>query len=144
MTILPRLLYLFNALPIPIPNSFFSRLLQMQRRFLQADKKSRIKFRLLTLPENKDGIGLPDFKKYYYATHITRLIDWHCHSQNKDWVHLEHLHNEQQLLYYPWSIHSKNSRNIDHPLVATTLNIWHKTATQHKLASIPGPLTPIA
>lgn len=42
MTVLPRLLYLFNALPIKLPDIFFSKLLKTQRRFLWAGKKLRI------------------------------------------------------------------------------------------------------
>lgn len=34
-------------------------------------------------------MGLPDFKKYYFASHITRIIDWHCHADLKVWVSLE-------------------------------------------------------
>lgn len=35
------------------------------------------------------------------------------------------------------------NKKINHPLITNTLNIWHKIAITDKLASIPGPLTPI-
>lgn len=69
MTVLPRLLY-FNVLPIQIPNSFFKKLSGLQRKFLWADKKPRINLCLLTLPKSKEGIGLPDFSKYNFATQL--------------------------------------------------------------------------
>lgn len=143
MTILPRLLYLFNALPIKIPESFFTSLLRAQRRFLWADRKPRIKLNLLSLPKHKGGIGLPNFKKYQQASHITRIIDWHCHSSNKDWIQLEQSLFRFNLIFYPWSLHSKTDKKLNHPLVANTLDIWQKVAGIHKLASIPGPLTPV-
>lgn len=106
-------------------------------------KKPRLNYQLLTSPKNKGGIGLPDFKKYHNATHITRLIDWHCHGDNKDWVQLELSYNKQQLLYFPWTNHAKSLNNMKHPLINTTIDILHKIATTHKIASIPGPLAPI-
>lgn len=141
ITILPRLLYFFNALPIKVTSSFFCKLQNIQRKFLWAGKKTRISIRLLMLPK-RGGIGLPDFKKYHIALHITRLIDWHCHGKDKDWVHLECGHHMKPISYYPWSTISKLTKKISHPLVAATA-IWHKTASQYKLATIPGPLTPI-
>lgn len=50
----------------------------------------------------------------------------------------------QQLLYYPWTLHSKTPRNINHSLITTTIDVIHKIASPHKITSIPGPLTPIA
>lgn len=135
MTVLPRLLYFFNALPIRIPDIFFANLLKAQRRFLWADKKPRIKFNLLTLPKNRGGVGLPDFKKYHQASHITRIIDWHCHEMNKDWIQLEQNLVPFQIPFYLWSSHSKTENKINHPLIANTLNIWHKIAGKYKLAS---------
>lgn len=40
-------------------------------------------------PKAVGGLGFPNFRLYYYATHLARIIDWHCHAANKDWVSLE-------------------------------------------------------
>lgn len=85
----PRLLCLFHALLIEIPTIFFKRLTTAQRNFIWANKRPRIQLKILHLPKSKGGMGIPDFRKYFYATHLTRIIDWHCRTKNKDCVELE-------------------------------------------------------
>lgn len=89
MVILPRLLYLLRSLPIKIPQSFFKALQSVLLEFLWGHKKARIKFQLLTRPKEQGGMGIPNFYNYYLASHLTRVIDWHCHTESKDWVLLE-------------------------------------------------------
>lgn len=78
MSILPRLLYLLRALPIKVPQSFFIVLHSILLSILWKHKKSRIKFSLLPRSKEHGGMGLPDFKNYYLASHLTKVIDWHC------------------------------------------------------------------
>lgn len=89
MVILPRLLYPLWALPIKIPQRFFKKLHTILLTILWSNKKPRIKFALLTRPKELGGMGLPDFRKYYIASHLTRTVDWNCHQGTKDWVALE-------------------------------------------------------
>lgn len=103
--------------------------------------KPRINLCLLTLPKTKGEIGLPEFKRYPSATHISRIIDWHCHERNKDWVTLETTNDIQNLT---WTCNSKISTPLKkHPLIKITLDIFHKIDPTCKIASSPGPLTPI-
>lgn len=89
MIILPRVLYLLRNIPIKIPQTFFKVLHSTQMTFIWAHKCPRVKFALLTQSKEKRGMSIPDYKKYYYAFHITRIIDWHCHYKFKDRVDLE-------------------------------------------------------
>lgn len=80
-----------------------------------------------TLPKNKGGMGLPDFKKYYFATRVSRVTDWHCHGNNTDWGNLEVSNNLQNVTYFPWTLNSIISKSLkQHTLIKTTLiqGIW--------------------
>lgn len=70
MTVLPKILYLLRTLPIKIPQSFFKTLHSLQMKFIWAHKPPRIKSSLLTRPKVMGGMGIPDFKTYYHASHI--------------------------------------------------------------------------
>lgn len=90
MTILPWFLHLLQTIPIQIPISFFNSFRQACSSFFWRNKPPRIKFDHLTLPKDKGGIALPDLRWYYWAIHLTRIVDWNIHQAVKDWVTLEH------------------------------------------------------
>lgn len=101
MTVLPRVLYLFHNLPILLLKGFFSRLNTMIREFIWAGKKSCISMQTLTKPKTEGGINLPNFKHYYYATHLVRILDWNCHEKAKDWVGIEGMETKIPLWFLP-------------------------------------------
>lgn len=142
MVILPRLLYLFHALPISVPVSFFRKLATLQRSFVWANKHPRIQLQYLQLAKADGGMGIPNFQKYYYATHLTRIIDWHCHANQKAWVKIERHWSQIYTHFLPWSPQSSYPKEIKtHPLISTTLNIFHKIASKHIISSCPSPIT---
>lgn len=144
MTILSRVLYLFRNLPIKIPQSFFKVLHSTQLKFIWAHKKPRVKFTLLTQAKERGGMGIPDFRNYYFALHVTRIIDWHCHQKLKDWVELEHALSHTSIrfsLWIPWTSYPAAVKS--HPLVGTTLAIFHKLTRLSNFTSHLSPLTPL-
>lgn len=109
-----------------------------------AYKPLRNRHQLITRPKAFGGMGLPDFQKYYFATQITRNIDWHCHSSSKDWVQFESdvaAMKVQLSPLIPWS--SCLAQLKIHPLIGTILWIFHRIAVQYKISRTPGPLTPL-
>lgn len=144
MVILPRFLYLTRTLPIEIPQKFFNELNTMVTRFLWQHKKPRIKLGTLVKPKDLGGIQFPNFRSYYQASHITRIIDWHCHESEKDWVSLESTLATLPLRYLPWSPIKTLPHAVRlHPITGTTLKIITGLAKQKKLTSTPSPLTPL-
>ena len=58
MNILPRMLYLFQSLPLKIPPKQFLEWDRLIARYLWQGKKARIKFKMLQLKKDKSGLGL--------------------------------------------------------------------------------------
>lgn len=76
MNVLPRLLFLFQSLPVIIPSSTFKRLDKIISKFLWQNKRARINYKILLCPKERGGLNLPNLKKYYWAAQLKALIMW--------------------------------------------------------------------
>ena len=140
MTILPKLLYLFRVLPIPVPAHFLRIVQRRVSSFVWGPSKPRIKPQILHLPKTAGGLGFPNFAKYYQAAQLAILTKYHAKQEAPIWVSIEAIESDPISTSNLLWVTPKQRKHINNPITKHTLSLWDKVKNKHLLMS---PLTPL-
>lgn len=143
MNVLPRLLYPLQTLPIAIPLSFLQQIRTIFGTFVLAGKGPRINRKILSLPKQFGGLGLPDPIRYHRAVHLARVTEWCRLKEPKPWVRIEQNAVDIPLAGLPWLGGNTPQSARSHPTIGPTVRLSRSTFSNPAISSLPSPLTPV-
>ena len=129
INILPKYLYLFQMLPIPVPKLFFKQVNSCLTQFIWRNKLPRIKLTVLQSPLEKGGLNIPNFEYFYWAAQVRAVWTWQAEQAHPPiWTQIEQHHlNKLKLESIPY-ISCLNSllAITTNPITIHTYKIWQQ------------------
>lgn len=80
---------MFQSLPTEVPQTQFVAWDRTISRFIWGGKKPRVRYETLQLPKDKEGMGLPKLKEYFYAAQLRYIVCWCKSEYTAKWKEME-------------------------------------------------------
>uniref|UniRef100_A0A803SSM5 Reverse transcriptase domain-containing protein n=1 Tax=Anolis carolinensis TaxID=28377 RepID=A0A803SSM5_ANOCA len=142
MNILPKMIFLFQCLPILRNQKNFINWNRDISKFIWNGKKPRIKIKNLTDEKSRGGLALPNLKLYYEATNLLWIRDW-IQIKNRKILNLEGFDLRIGWHAYLWYDRTKLEKNFcNHIIRSALIKTWQKYKTRMHNKT-PGWLSPL-
>ncbi|XP_029281275.1 uncharacterized protein LOC115003560 [Cottoperca gobio] len=127
MNILPKLLYLFQNIPLPPPPNLFSKLRKSFFIFLWNNKRARLRLTLLYMPYDRGGLACPNPLWYYWATQLRTTMFYFANDNLPAWREMECQFLELPLPIYLYSTSlKKRIKKPTKPITRNMIRVWHE------------------
>lgn len=135
MNILPRLLYLFQNLPVELSEKELKELDKIISRFIWQGAKPRIRYRTVQLPKGTGGLARPCLKKYFWAAQLRVLFNLCDPDYSARWKEIEEGLMERfpiQAIMSDDKLWSSREKNVNSWL-GLSMEIWYEIVKKYNL-----------
>ncbi|KAM7402819.1 hypothetical protein PAMP_018030 [Pampus punctatissimus] len=143
MIFLPRLLYLFQNIPIYLTKFFFQSIDNIISTFIWNKKPPRIRRSILQRPRFQGGLALPHFMNYYWSANSRALHYWMLDEDLPDtpfWLNLERATcnstSLSALLCCELPLLKPTSYYTHNPVVLHSIKIWNQLRRSFGIRSL--------
>lgn len=120
--------FLYHCIPIYIKQGFFHTLDKTISEFIWEKKKPRLRMIFLQRPKSVGGMGLPNFKFYYWASNIIMMPHW-LQKRPLLWLSIENAccHPSSLPAMLLSALPTVDPNSLSNPVVSHSLKIWSQT-----------------
>lgn len=145
VSVMPKLLYFFETLPIPIPMVQLKLLRRWFLNFIWRDRAHRVSSSVIFSPRSRGGLGARDIYKYYLASHLNAVVSWSSLVPPNRWSEIEmgslFLAHHCSLVWSPALLSDPKLHSLCLGPMLFSLRIWRTCSTKFSLFSpCPPPM----
>lgn len=144
MNTLPKLLYLFQNIPLPPPSDLFLKMKTLFVRFIWNNRRARLRLSLLYSPFDRGGLKCPNLLWYYWAAQLRSIMFYFSTGESPHWTEMESHNLTLPLPSYIYSDTAKKLRKqTKNPIVKHMLRVWYDVQKYLKESNSISPYSPI-